>query len=74
MQIDMVQELSPSGGYEDIVIAMVVHSRYKFAYPTSSQGVKQLRKALSTLIKLAYLPTTIIRDKDQCSYLKWFKT
>ena len=34
MQIDLVPGLPPSGGYENIVTAMVVCSRYLFAYPT----------------------------------------
>ena len=34
MQIDLVPELPPSGGYENIVTAMDVFSRYSFAYPT----------------------------------------
>ena len=36
-QIDLVPELPPSGGYENIVTAMNVFSRYLFAYPTSNQ-------------------------------------
>ena len=36
MQIDLVPELPPSGGYENIVTAMDVFSRYLFAYPTSN--------------------------------------
>ena len=36
MQIDLVPELPPSGGYENIVTAMDVFFRYLFAYPTSS--------------------------------------
>ena len=34
MQIDLVPELPPIGGYENIVTAMDVFSRYLFAYPT----------------------------------------
>ena len=34
MQIDLVPELPPSGGSENIVTAMDVFSRYLFAYPT----------------------------------------
>ena len=34
MQNDLVPELPPSGGYENIVTAMDVFSRYLFAYPT----------------------------------------
>ena len=41
MQIDFVPEPLPSGGYENIVTAMDVFSRYLFAYPTSSQDAKR---------------------------------
>ena len=34
MQFDLLPELPPSGGYENIVTAMDVFSRYLFAYPT----------------------------------------
>ena len=40
MQIDLVPGLPPSGGYENIVTAMDVFSRYLFAYPTSNQDPK----------------------------------
>ena len=36
MQIDFLPELPPSGGYENIVAAMGVSSRYLFANPTSN--------------------------------------
>ena len=36
MQIDLVPELPPSGGYENILTAMDVFSRYFFAYLTSN--------------------------------------
>ena len=49
MQIDLVPELPPSGGYTNTVTAMDVSSRYLFAYPTYP--------------KHAYLPTTFISDK-----------
>ena len=41
MQIDLIPGLPPSGGYENIVTAMDVFSRYLFAYPTSNQTPKQ---------------------------------
>ena len=40
MQIDLVPELPLSGGYENIVTAMDVFSRYFFADPTSNQDAK----------------------------------
>ena len=46
MQIDLVPKLPPSGGYENIVTAMDVFSRYLFAYPTSSQDASQIKVQL----------------------------
>ena len=64
MQIDLVPGLPPSGGYENIVTAMDVFSRYLFAYPTSNQDAKPVAKLLiNILTKHAYLPTTLISDK-----------
>ena len=64
MQIDLVPELPPSGGYENIVTAMDVFSRYLFAYPTSNQDAETIAKVLiNTMTKHAYLPTTVISDK-----------
>ena len=64
MQVDLVQELPPSGGYENIVTAMDVFSRYLFAYPTSNQDSKTVAKVLINIMtKQAYLPTTLISDK-----------
>ena len=62
--IDLVPELSPSVGYENIVTAMGVFSRYFFAYPTSNQAAKTIVKVLINIMtKHAYLPTTLISDK-----------
>ena len=64
MQIDLVPELPPSGGYENIVTAMDVFFRYLFAYPTSNQDAKTIAKVLINIMtKHAYLPTTLISDK-----------
>ena len=64
MQIDLVPELPPSGGYENIVTAMDVFSRYLFAYPTSNQDATTIAKViLNIMTKRAYLPTTLISDK-----------
>ena len=43
IQIDLVPELPPSGGYENIVTAMDVFSRYLFAYATTNQDAKNNR-------------------------------
>ena len=64
MQIDLVPELPPSDGYENIVIAMDVFSSYLFAYPTSNQDPKTIAKVLINIMtQNAYLPTTLISDK-----------
>ena len=65
LQIDLVLELPPSGGYEKIVTAMDVFSRFLFAYPTSNQDVKTTAKPIINIMtKHAYLPTTLISDKS----------
>ena len=63
MQIDLVPELPPSGGYENIVTAIDVFSRFLIAYPTSNQDTKTIAKVLINMTKHAYLPTTLTSDK-----------
>ena len=64
MQIDLVPELPPSGGYENVLTAMDVFSRLLFAYPTTNQDAKTIAKALNNIMtKHAYLQTTLISDK-----------
>ena len=64
MQTDLIPELPPSGGYEKIVTAMDVFSRYLFARPLSSQDAKRIAKIkFNIMTKDAYLPRTIISDK-----------
>ena len=64
MQIDLVPGLQPSSGYENIVTAIDVFSRYLFAYPTANQDAKTVAKVLINIMtKHAYLPTTLISDK-----------
>ena len=64
MQLDLVPGLPPSGGYENIVTAIDVFSRYLFAYPTANQDAKTVAKVLINIMtKHAYLPTTLISDK-----------
>ena len=50
MQIDLVPEIPPSGGYENIVTAMTVFSRYLFAYPTFNQDAKTFTDVLSNIM------------------------
>ena len=64
MQIDLVPGLPPFGGYENIVTAMDVISRYLFAYPTINQDATTVAKVIINIMtKHAYLPTTLISDK-----------
>ena len=64
LQRDLVPELPPSGGYENIVTAMDVFSRNLFAYPASSQDKKTIARVIINIItKHAYLPTTIVSDR-----------
>ena len=64
MQIDLVPGSPPSGGYQNIVTAIDVFSRYLFAYPTSNQDAKTVAQVLINIMtKHAYLPTTLISDK-----------
>ena len=49
LQINLVPELPPSSGFENIAKAMDVISRYLFAYPTSNKTPKQLLKSSSNL-------------------------
>ena len=62
MQIVLVPDLPPSGGYETIVD---VFCRHLFAYPTSNQDAKSIAKVIITIMtKHAYLPKTLISDKS----------
>ena len=63
IQIDLVTELPPSAGYENIVTALDVFSRLLFAYPTWNEDAKAIAKVLINIItKHAYLPKTLISD------------
>ena len=74
MQIVLVPELIPSGGYENIVMAMYVFSRYLCAYPTSSQEAKLTAEVIiNNMTKPAYLPTTVISDKGSVFMPQVFK-
>ena len=64
MQIDLLPELPPSGGYENIITAKDVFSRYAFAYPVSNPTAVNTAKVIIDITKRhAYLPTLIISDK-----------
>ena len=64
MQIDLLPELSPSGGYENIITTKDVFSRYAFAYPVSKPTAVNTAKVIIDIMTIhAYLPTLIITDK-----------
>ena len=65
MQIDSLPELPPSGGYENIITAIDVFSRYAFAYPVSNPtAVNTAKVIIDVMTRHAYLPTLIITDKE----------
>ena len=64
MQIDLLPELPPGGGYENIITAIDVFSRYVFAYPVSNPtAVNTTKVIIDIMTRHAYLPTLIITDK-----------
>ena len=64
MQIELLPELPPSGGYENIITAKDVFSRYAFAYPVSNPTAVNTAKVIKDIMtRHAYLPTVIITDK-----------
>ena len=64
MQIDLLPELPPSGGYENIITAIDVFSRYAFADPVSNPtAVNTAKVIIDIMTRHAYLPTLIITDK-----------
>ena len=65
MQIDLLPNLPPSGGYENVLTAIDVLSRYLFAYPlTDASAINVAKAIIDIMTKHAYLPTTLITDKD----------
>ena len=64
MQSDLLPELPPSGGYEKIITAIDVFSRYAFAYPVSNPtAVNTAKVIIDIMTRHTYLPTLIIPDK-----------
>ena len=64
MQIDLLPNLPPSGGYENIITAMDAFSRYLFAYPVTDASATNTAKVIIDIkTKHTYLPTTLITDK-----------
>ena len=64
MQIDLLPELPPSGGYENIITAVDVFSRYAFVYTVSNPtAVNTAKVIIDIMTRHAYIPTLIITDK-----------
>ena len=64
MQVNLLPELPPSGGYENIITAIDVFSRYAFAYPVfNPTAVNTAKVIIDIMPRHAYLPTLIITDK-----------
>ena len=64
MQINLLPKLPPSGGYENIITAIDVFSRYAFAYPVSNPtAVNTAKVIIDIMTRHAYLPTLINTDK-----------
>ena len=64
MLIDLLPNLPPSGGYENVLTAIDVFSRYLFAYPlTDASAINVAKAIIDIMTKHAYLPTTLITDK-----------
>ena len=64
MQIDILPNLPASGGYQTVLTAIDVFSRYLFAYPLIEATATIVAKVIKEIMtKPSYLPTTLITDK-----------
>ena len=64
MRIDLVPELPPSGGYENILGAVDVFFAPFIRIPDTKSGRQNIAKVLINIMtKHAYLPTTLISDE-----------
>ena len=64
MQIDLLPNLPTSGGYQTVMTAIDVFSRYLFAYPLIEATATNVAKVvIDTMTKHSYLPTTLDTDK-----------
>ena len=66
IQVDLVPELQPPGGFENIVTATDVFFRYLFAYPTANQDAKTIAKVfINIMTKHASYPRRSSQIKVQ---------
>ena len=64
LSTNLLPNLPPSGGYENVLTAIDVFSRYLFAYPlTDASAINVAKAIIDIMTKHAYLPTTLITDK-----------
>ena len=64
IQIDLLPNLPPSGGYENIITAMDVFSRYFLAHKVTDASATNTAKVIIDIrTKHTYLPTILITDK-----------
>ena len=64
MQIDLLPNLPTSGGYQTVMTAIDVFSRYLLAYPLIEATAANVAKVIIDIMtKHSYLPTTLITDK-----------
>ena len=64
LQMDIVPFDDPSGGYNAVITAMDVFSRYLFAYSVARIDTRTVTRVLTDIItRHCFLPTTIITDK-----------
>ena len=64
MQIDLLLNLPTSGGYQTVMTAIDVFSRYLFAYPLIEATAPNVAKVIIDIrTKQSYLPSTLITDK-----------
>ena len=63
LQTDILPNLPPSGGYDNIINAIDMFSRYLFAYPVTRITAPAVAKIIMDILcKHIYLPTIIITD------------
>ena len=64
MQTDLLPNLPTSGGYQTVMTAIDVFSRYLFAYPLIEVTATNVAMVIIDIMtKHSYLPTTLITDK-----------
>ena len=64
LQIELLLNLTPSGGYENVLTVTDVFSRCLFAYPlTDASAINVAKTLIDIMTKHAYLPTTLITHK-----------